>query len=299
MFRRFKGQAALLFVIALPALLGGVALCTDVAVLYFNWAQLQKAADSAALAGANFLPDDTTDAVNTATSYATSNGIQNSEITGTTISSDSLSLTVSLSRTVPYYFARVLGLTTGTVNASGTATLRNVPLARGLIPIGIGCPPGNCGYNNKQVYHLKYTQVGNGNWGALALGANGASNYRQSMMYGYIGPINAGDMVPTETGNIVVPTGQAISSRVSFGQSLDPGMDQDSAPAYDPRFVVVPMVDFSTANGKSDVQVMGFAKMWIVDASGNNNTIDAMYLGTVPEAPTAYPGMSTSPVLTK
>jgi len=45
--------------VVLPTLLGAMALCADVAVFYFNWANLQKAADSAALAGAHYLPNDT------------------------------------------------------------------------------------------------------------------------------------------------------------------------------------------------------------------------------------------------
>jgi uncharacterized membrane protein len=36
-------------------LLGAMALSTDVGLLYFNWMQLQKAADAAALAGAEQL----------------------------------------------------------------------------------------------------------------------------------------------------------------------------------------------------------------------------------------------------
>src|SRR5260370_33129989 len=40
---------------AIATLLGAMALGTDVAVMYFNWMQLQKGADAAALAGAGWL----------------------------------------------------------------------------------------------------------------------------------------------------------------------------------------------------------------------------------------------------
>ena len=39
----------------------------------------------------------------------------------------------------------------------------------------------------------------------------------------------------------------------------------------DPRVMLIPMVDFSNINGKSQVPMMGFAMMWVVseDQQGN------------------------------
>src|SRR5712692_9531549 len=51
----FKGQMAVVMTFAIATLLGAMALGTDVAVMYFNWVQLQKGADAAALAGAFYL----------------------------------------------------------------------------------------------------------------------------------------------------------------------------------------------------------------------------------------------------
>ena len=54
--RKFsRGQMFVVMTLALTALLGALALGTDVAVIYLNWMQLRKAADSAALAGAAYL----------------------------------------------------------------------------------------------------------------------------------------------------------------------------------------------------------------------------------------------------
>src|SRR6267154_5669210 len=54
--RRFvKGQVAIILTLALATLLGVMALGADVGVMYYQWNQLQKGADAAALAGANFL----------------------------------------------------------------------------------------------------------------------------------------------------------------------------------------------------------------------------------------------------
>src|SRR5216683_3045058 len=50
-----RGQIAVVMTFAIATLLGAMALGTDVAVMYFNWMQLQKGADAAALAGAGWL----------------------------------------------------------------------------------------------------------------------------------------------------------------------------------------------------------------------------------------------------
>ena len=116
-----RAQITVIFALAAATLVGVMALGADVGVLYYNWGQLQKAADAAALAGANSLPSDPTTATATAKSYATKNGVLATEvITATPINSNS-QMQVTVRRTVPYSFARVLGLTNGIVAASATA----------------------------------------------------------------------------------------------------------------------------------------------------------------------------------
>ncbi|MGH7865014.1 MAG: pilus assembly protein TadG-related protein, partial [Candidatus Binataceae bacterium] len=72
--RRPKGQIMVILAVVLPALIGAMALCADVSIFYFNWANLQKAADAAALAGAHSLPNNTSQASTVATTYALTNG---------------------------------------------------------------------------------------------------------------------------------------------------------------------------------------------------------------------------------
>ncbi len=55
-FDKSRGQMMVLYSAALAfALAGAVALCTDVGVMYMDWQHMQKIADAAALAGANYL----------------------------------------------------------------------------------------------------------------------------------------------------------------------------------------------------------------------------------------------------
>jgi Flp pilus assembly protein TadG len=50
-----KGQMMVLFILAMPVLLGVMALGADFAIIYLNWTIVQKAVDAAALAGASQL----------------------------------------------------------------------------------------------------------------------------------------------------------------------------------------------------------------------------------------------------
>ncbi|MGH7865171.1 MAG: hypothetical protein ACREQB_09285, partial [Candidatus Binataceae bacterium] len=135
--KRSKGQVGVAMTVALAALLGVTALGADVAVFYYQWSLLQKAADAAVLAGANFLPTNPDYARNTANTYAAQNGIAGGEIIATNVAGDNMSIQIQLSRTVPYYFARVFGLENAPVNVVARAGVLPVGKARGLVPIGI------------------------------------------------------------------------------------------------------------------------------------------------------------------
>ena len=135
-----RGQVLVIVALALPILVGSIALGADVAVLYFNWVQMQKAADAAAIAGANYLPGDPVQARTVAGNYAQTNGIAQKEIASTKVAPDDLSITITLQRSVPYSFAKVLGLSNANVVASATAGMQSNPdAARGLMPVGLPC----------------------------------------------------------------------------------------------------------------------------------------------------------------
>ncbi|MGH7949051.1 MAG: pilus assembly protein TadG-related protein, partial [Candidatus Binataceae bacterium] len=200
--RKSSGQSSILLAILLPSLIGAIALGVDMSVFYFNWAKLQRAADAAALAGARYLPANTASATSAANNYATLNSIAGSEIALNQIAGDHQSITIQLSRDVPYYFAKVLGLSSGQVVARATAGLQTAGAARKVVPIGVQ-------YNTTYTYGQQLTLntgVAPGNWDPLALGGTGASIYGDNIVNGYQGVIHVGDYVPTETGVMAGPT---------------------------------------------------------------------------------------------
>jgi hypothetical protein len=108
-----------------------------------------------------------------------------------------------------------------------------------------------------------------------------------NLINGYQGSINVGDQITAETDDNG-PTSQGVGDRASTGLTVNGTVSNPTlatVPAYDPRLVAVPLIDFTGATGSSSpVTVMGFALMWIdsYTSKGKNKTLNAYFLGTVP-----------------
>lgn len=277
--RAIRGQIAVLILLALPVLLLSMSLCIDVGDLYLNRVRIQTAIDSSVLAGANWLPDYHNQAISTAQAYAIQNGVKAGEIQNIAVAADNKSLTMTVARTVPCFFCIAMGegvayASTGSggtgITALATAGIVPVSAAYGITPVGVDYRT-NLNFGSQVI--LKQGQVGAGNWDPLALGGQGADQYRSNLQSGYQGKVSAGDWINTETGNVVGPTNQGISARISNGQSMYPSSTFANHTLDDPRIIVVPVVDFSNINGQSQVPVKGFAVMWVagVDQQGAIN----------------------------
>ena len=279
-----RGQLLVVLAMCLPAILGAIALVADVGLLYRNWAMLQAAADLAATAGAGYLPWSPSLATSEAQSIALTNGIGTSEIVSISVLANNTEVNVQLRRSVPYSFAVLLGLTSGSVAAQATAQIQTIGAVTGVTPIGVSY---DTQYSSGQVVQLMENQVGPGNWDPLALGGTGSSVLQQNIINGYQGQVSIGDYITTEPGVAAGPIRTAFNALISEGQSTDPGGTFSSHTFNDPRVLVVPMVDFSTAQGSSQVLVKGFAVLWLVSVDGKNNVqtyfIDQVVSGGTPQ----------------
>lgn len=274
--------------VAVAALVGAMSLGVDVGVLYFNWMQLQKAADAAVTAGASYLPLDPATAIATADSYAEQNGVAGGEIVSITVAGNDDSISILVQRSVPTYFARVLGLFSGSVAAQATAAVESVGEVNGMLPIGID---SRTTYTFGQQVSLMTGQYGPGNWGPLALGPNGASNFAYNVENGYPGSFSAGDWVTTETGLMSGPTQQSFNARISLGLSEYPNATLDNHTLNDPRVATVPMVNFANVNGQSQVEIMGFADLWLVGMD-SHGTITADFIQQVADGKPSFSASS-------
>jgi hypothetical protein len=114
-----NGQSMILIALAFVVLMGFVAMTIDLGRVAVEKSNLQNAVDATSLAAAQELPDQSV-AESTAQQYAQSNGI--SEPIQVTVSNSNLVVTVSVSRTVEYTFAKMLGFNSTNVNVSASAT---------------------------------------------------------------------------------------------------------------------------------------------------------------------------------
>jgi hypothetical protein len=284
LFKRKRGQMLVLVAIAIVVLLGALALCGDVGVFYFNWSQLQKAADASALAGANYLPDNTSLATSTAVTYVQQNGSTSGEIVTNQVGDGALgpntTLTVKLQRTVPYYFARVLGLVSAPVSATAVAEVGG-PVGEvnlGMFPLGLQCtspcklssldPGQSVTFGQKFVGGLA---PGNWQWLDPTGGTGGGDAALASAIQGGDpAPFKIGDPIYSEPGNKgnSGPVKQAFNDRLSHCPNIaDPctagGGNPSNIPAGDPCEVVVPAVDFHGCTGNCPLTVEGFAEIYI------------------------------------
>lgn len=254
-----------------PILLGSVALGADVAVFYYNWAQLQKAADAAALAGGTYLPQSIDRATSAAIAYAGYNGVSSSEVKSVTFGSSNTTITVTVERTVPYMFARVLGLVDNPVQASATAALVNLSGVTGALPIGLDSATP---YVSGETFTMHQALSGGpGNWDGLALGCTGANCYRNNLANGYSGTISLGDTISSEPGATAGPTTQGVNTRIQNGLAFDSTATWNNYQPGDPRAAIVPIVDWSGCSGSCDVPIKAFAAVWLDSVSGTDITV--------------------------
>lgn len=158
-FGKPSGQIAVLYAGIGAVLIGAIALGADVAVMYVKWQQLQKTADAAAIAGANFLSSGMTFggtvgagctgdvAEQAACTYALQNepalATSPNSITVTEPTANTLKV-VAAENSLPYFFGKAIGLNTYNVSASSIAQAPGVvgtvlPGGTGLFPVGFQC----------------------------------------------------------------------------------------------------------------------------------------------------------------
>ena len=339
-----RGQTFVVMSIALGVLLGAMALATDVGMFYYNWMVLQKAADSAALAGASSLtavPDPSgtvaSTAVSTAKGYACLNGIndpnnansticpnpvQNAsyvdQVASTNVDAGDTQLSIRLTRQVPYFFGRVLGLSTGNVSAAATAQVSQgvSSYESGMFPAGIQCNKpcsslGNLDPGQSTTFGMKFAGgLSPGNWQWLDLGqGTGASALAGAIANGVSGTYSIGENISSTPGNkfnsSVVQNGfqSRVDSHNSRFPTVDPstvcttgGGNPTNIPLGDPLLVTVPVVDFGGCSGNCTMPIEGFAQIYMTGMSvkSGNAQIDGCFVQAV--SPGAV-GSASAPVL--
>jgi hypothetical protein len=121
--KRENGQAMVMSVLFLTALLGAAALVLDVGSWFREKRQLQSTADAAALAGAQALPESPSSATAFALQYAQTNGrpISTNNITISSDLSANDTIAVQAKSVAPGFFSKLFGVASVNVGASAAA----------------------------------------------------------------------------------------------------------------------------------------------------------------------------------
>lgn len=256
-----KGQVLVSFAAMLLVLSGMVSLVTDVGILYVNRIQLQKSLDAAVMAGAQELPTDGPGAIAMAKQYANINGKAADNVAVEVINGNN-SIRANGTRTVNLLFAKIFGQNTSTVNAKARANIGIIIGYTGVVPFGLQQKTLTFGVD----YILKVGggEGNTGNFGGLSLSGSGASDYRYDIQYGYQTPLRVGDMVATKPGNMSGPTSQGVAYRIS----KDPNATFATVQPGSPRIIVMPVI-IGDPQGRSDVQIVGFAAFFLEGAGGS------------------------------
>lgn len=257
-----RGSAAVILCLVVTALFGFTALAVDIGLSYVEKERLSNALDSAALAGAMDLPGNKVKAVQTADDYLSKNNVDPSEAS-ITIGVDGKSIEIDGVKNVKHLFAPVIGISSSNVRASAKAIIGPIgSVASGTRPFAV--EKGDFVYGDEITLKEDAGSGYCGNYGAVALGGTGASVYANNAIYGYSGTISAGQYVDTETGDMEGPT-NTIQRYLDTEQSTF-----DNFPRNSIRLWVLPLVDTLEVNGRSNVQVTGFAEFYV--ESVNNNS---------------------------
>jgi Flp pilus assembly protein TadG len=260
--RRESGAVMVIAALMMVSLLTITALVVDTGMVYLTRVQLQKAADAAALAGAQTL------ALTAATDQAEASGaeylaanIQNTLQPSFFTDLQQRRFTVKVGKTVEFFFAPIIGITQTVVRVNATAGTNVVTKIKNVVPFGVLEQVFVYG----QQYTLKYGAGLDGsqycgNFGALALGGGGVSVYRDNLKFGYQDELAMGDRVTTEPGNIALPTEVGVDYRINL---CEHGCDYATQIEVNcPRVVIVPIIDV-LPNGSGETTVKGFAAFFL------------------------------------
>jgi Flp pilus assembly protein TadG len=296
-----KGQVVIIVALFLVAFVGMVALTIDVGSIYQERRHVQTTADSAALAGAQDLPENPGEAIQKAIDYAGFHGVTitdaDIEISETYVPHDTIRVNPR-GIDAELFFAPVLNINSATVNAVATAVAGGPLFMDNLMPWTVPLEDYEpIGLLSGEPYDMKvgpHAEPSTPGWfQAMRFDGPGANQYRENIVEGCEEDIYLNEYYPVEPGNMAGPTGQGVNERIgtdtcTFDEVTElvdgryVGTDGDC-----PRIVYVPLVEERPENPSEDVLIVEFAIFFIesVESSGHGGnavtTVTGRYMDSI------------------
>ncbi|MBM3268600.1 MAG: hypothetical protein FJZ01_13200 [Candidatus Sericytochromatia bacterium] len=280
MYDRQRGSALLMVTALGLALTGFMALVADTGVLALEKSRLQSAADAAALAGALSLSGGTAAAAEKARAYVAANGLAPECATVDFPAADTVR--VALAASTPAMLPVLVGADDHPVVAEAAARAETIETG-GARPFAV--PETQFVAGADYILKAGPRSGQQGNFRAVAIDGTGAQVYVQTILRGAAADVAVGSWLSTEPGNMAGPTDAAIDELIAttsaaVGRVLidDPGCSADHVcdPLNCRRIVVALLVDpltFHDADGRSPVQVTGFARFYLVGTNADGEVV--------------------------
>ncbi|HZG58585.1 pilus assembly protein TadG-related protein [Paenibacillus sp.] len=262
-----RGNVIALVSLSMVALLAFAGLVIDGGLLMATRAQMQKAANAAALSAAQELT----------TSEAAVEAVAETVLHrhGEHAHMDRLEVSmqdrvyVGLTAEVPLGFAGIFGFDAAPVSVAAIAELGRMGSAIGAAPLGIdeSIP---LAYGVEYRLKVDNTMSETGYFGVLALGGPGAATYEDNLRYGYQGWLGLNDVLETQTGNIAGKTRSSIAERLTNCPYPEGEMFHRDCP----RILLVPVYRPHSYESKQlkAVEITGFAYFYVTKPMDPHDT---------------------------
>lgn len=279
--RNKRGNSSIIMLVIVTTLLGLMSLSVDAGLLYYEQIKLQNTVDSVALAATSKFHEGEDKMLEEAYKYAELNGVDPEAVT-VNISENLRRVEVTTSKAVDLYFAKILNKSSAEVTARACAAAGPISSIKGVRPFAV--EKQDFVYGQPYILKKGGGEGNTGNYGAIALGGKGASNYRNILIYGYNNILRIGDKIETEPGNMAGPTLDGIKSLLEsdFNEHSE---DLSKLEINCPRLIKIPVVDSLDVNGRSTVTIIGFAAFFLddVEESGGQAEIRGRFVKIIGE----------------
>jgi len=262
-FHSERGQAFVLSVVSMVVLLGMAALVIDVGHWYRSKRDLQAVADSAALAGAQALPENPGQAAALAAQYSSANGGPAPQVSISTQYVPNDTITVKVARQEPGFFSKVFSIDSVTVASHAAARSGVLGAAQYAAPFGIDkkqpelqCNPDPCTNDTE----LDLEKVGPGAFRILNIdgsrGGTGTQILGDWVLHGYDGMMPVNQWYYSDSGAKFNSNNVDDAMNIQLGQEL-------LFPVYD---------DITGEGANLQYHVVGWAGFVVTKYDGNGNS---------------------------
>ncbi|OZM57014.1 hypothetical protein CIB95_09600 [Lottiidibacillus patelloidae] len=260
-----RGQSLVLMAFGLTLFLGFVAFSIDLGWVIYHQVKLDDAADLAVLSGAQSLPENPVVAELSAREVFTENYSTDTPIQNLLLINGGNGVKIVYEYKVNLFFLPLLGKSDVTLSGESEAVVEPVAMPGHIVPIAINSI-------TPMIPNVPIELVGDlndpskGNFGLVdptsdnSLGPNDFEYYIANDYKGEKGMPQASEYIMTKTG--------------SLGQHIKKGLDTRLAQGK--NYILCPVVDFSLVNGKTEVEILGYARfkaLVVTDLNGRHVTI--------------------------